>query len=318
MRAIVIYEPGGPEKLIYTEVPRPAVKPGWSLVKVMGCGVNHSEIFTRQGLSPTVTFPRIPGIECVGIIEESTDKKRLPIGKKVVSIMGEMGRDFDGGYAEYVLLPNSQIYPVETDLPWDIFAAVPETFYTAFGSMLNLKIRKEDTLLVRGASSGVGIAFLKLIKSRYPNLVITGTSRKKEKEAKLLEEGFDKIVYDVDGKLQTTCKYDKCLELIGPATLKNTFGHIREGGIVCSTGQLGGQWNLDLDPIMELPANGYLTSFYSGNVSQDRLNMLFDYIRDYKVTVCPEKIFFLKEAPEAHRYLEGQDSFGKVILRMEE
>ena len=120
MKAIVIYEPGGPEKLIYTEVPRPKIKPGWSLVKVMGCGINHSEIFTRQGLSPTVIFPRIPGIECVGIIEETSDRDRLPTGQKVVSIMGEMGREFDGGYAEYTLLPNEQIYPIVSDLPWDI------------------------------------------------------------------------------------------------------------------------------------------------------------------------------------------------------
>ena len=61
-------------------------------------------------------FPRILGIECVGIIEKSTDEDRLPEGVKVISIMGEMGRDFDGSYAEYALLPNEQIYPVHTEL----------------------------------------------------------------------------------------------------------------------------------------------------------------------------------------------------------
>lgn len=63
MKAIVIKEAGGPEKLLYEEVPRPELKPGWSLVKVKGFGINHSEIFTRKGLSPTVKFPRILGIE---------------------------------------------------------------------------------------------------------------------------------------------------------------------------------------------------------------------------------------------------------------
>ena len=140
MKAIVIYEAGGPEKLIYTDVPTPKVKPGWSLVRVMGRGVNHSEIFTRDGQSPSVKFPRILGIECVGVIAGSTDPERLPEGCKVISIMGEMGRAFDGGYAEYALLPNDQIYPVDTDLPWEILAAVPETYYTAFGSMKNLRI----------------------------------------------------------------------------------------------------------------------------------------------------------------------------------
>ena len=93
MKAVVVYEAGGVDKLIYEDVPTPAVKPGWSLVKVKGFGINRSEIFTRNGYSESVKFPRILGIECVGVIEKSTDVKRLPPGTKVVSVMGEMGRD---------------------------------------------------------------------------------------------------------------------------------------------------------------------------------------------------------------------------------
>ena len=92
MKAVVVYKPGGPEQLVYTDVPRPALKAGWSLVRVRAFGVNHSEIFTRQGLSPSVSFPRILGIECVGTVEETTDAVRLPAGQRVVSLMGEMGR----------------------------------------------------------------------------------------------------------------------------------------------------------------------------------------------------------------------------------
>lgn len=128
MKAVVITEPGGPEKLIYQDVPTPTIRPGWSLVTVKGFGINHSEIFTRQGLSPSVKFPRILGIECVGLIEQTTDPERLPVGQKVISIMGEMGRAFDGSYAEKVLLPNTQIYPVTTDLDWATLATIPETY----------------------------------------------------------------------------------------------------------------------------------------------------------------------------------------------
>ena len=88
MKAVVVYKPGGPEQLVYTDVPRPALKTGWSLVRVRAFGVNHSEIFTRQGLSPSVSFPRILGIECVGTVEETTDAVRLPAGQRVVSLMG--------------------------------------------------------------------------------------------------------------------------------------------------------------------------------------------------------------------------------------
>ena len=105
--------------------------------------------------------------ECAGVIEETTDEKRLPVGTQVISIMGEMGRDFDGGYAEYALLPNQQIHPVHTDLPIEEWAALPETYFTAYGSMRNLNIREQDRVLVRGATSGVGIAFLRLLKGKW-------------------------------------------------------------------------------------------------------------------------------------------------------
>lgn len=314
MKAIVIYEPGGPEKLIYTEVPTPEVKEGWSLVRVRGFGINHSEVFTRNGLSPSVEFPRILGIECVGEIAGTSDPERLHVGQKVISIMGEMGRAFDGSYAEYALLPNEQIYPVETEMPWDMLAAIPETYYTAYGSMKNLRIEHADKILVRGATSGVGIAFLRLVKAANIDIYVAGTSRNLKKAQTLLDEGFDEVIEDRDGVLQTDKSFDKVLELIGPATLKNTFAHVNEGGIVCSTGQLGGQWHLnEFDPIFELPANGYLTSFYSGNVSAERIQEMLDFVYDHKVDARPEKVFRLEEVPEAHEYLDSSKSYGKIV-----
>lgn len=229
MKAIVVNEAGGTDKLIYQEVDLPKVKANWSLIKIKGFGINRSEIFTREGESPTVLFPRVLGIECVGVIEETNDSEKLPKGQKVLSIMGEMGRAFDGSYAEYVAVPNDQIYPVTTNLPWKELATIPETYYTAFGSMKNLKIIKGDRILVRGATSGVGISFLKLLKARYPNLTIDGTSRSQEKKELLLSAGFNAVIIDKNGKLETEQKYDKILELIGPATVKDSFKHLNEG-----------------------------------------------------------------------------------------
>ena len=312
MKAIVIYEAGGPEKLIYTEVPTPTLKKGWSLIKIQGFGINHSEIFTRKGQSPSVKFPRILGIECVGVIEES---EVYPKGQQVISIMGEMGRAFDGSYAEYALLPNDQIYTVETDLPIETLAAFPETYYTAYGSMLNLKIREGDSVLVRGATSGVGIAFMKLVKAKYPDIKVTGTSRKEAKIQRLLDEGFDAVVLDIHNELQTEEKYDKVLDLIGPAALRDTFLHMNEGSIVCVTGLLGGIWALDsFDPLEDLPENAYITSFHSGNVTSEKMQKIIDFIKEYKVEIKAEKVFRLEDVPKAHEYLESADSFGKVVV----
>lgn len=315
MKAIVISEAGGPEKLQYTDVPTPQVKPGWSLVQVKGFGINHSEIFTRKGLSPDVQFPRILGIECVGIITQTTDDTRLPVGQKVISIMGEMGRQFDGSYAEYVLLPNEQIYPVTTNLDWATLATLPETYYTAYGSLLNLRVQSGSKVLVRGGTSGVGTAFVNLVKAKDPQIHIAGTTRSHDKEQLLIQSGYDEVILDQDGKLQTTKEFDRVLELIGPATIQDTFQHVHEGGIVCSTGQLGNQWYLEhFDPIMYIAANGYLTSFYSGNVNQQKIDDLLRYVEQYDVQVKPEKIYSLSEVPEAHRYLASHNSLGKVIV----
>jgi oxidoreductase len=315
MKAVVVYKPGGPEQLVYTDVPRPALKAGWSLVRVRAFGVNHSEIFMRQGLSPSVSFPRILGIECVGTVEETTDAVRLPAGQRVVSLMGEMGRAFDGGYAEYVLLPNEQIYPVQSELPWEILAAIPETYYTAFGSLKNLRIEDGYTVLVRGGASGVGIAFLRLMRAQFPHMYIVGSTRRAEQRTRMLAAGYSDVVIEEDGILRTDERYDRILELVGPAVMKDSMKHLVRGGILCNTGLLGGKWDLEgFEPIGDLAEDAYLTSFYSGNVREEHLSELFAYIRQYKVPVRPERVFTLSDTAEAHRWLEGCDGFGKAVV----
>src|ERR1700689_513476 len=134
MRAAVCVKAGGPGVLEIRELPVPAVRDGWSLVQVQGAGLNRSELRTRQGHSPAVTFPRVLGIECVGIVAASTDP-RLADGTTVAAVMGEMGRDFDGGYAEYALLPNALLILVSATLPREVLAALPETYLTARGAL---------------------------------------------------------------------------------------------------------------------------------------------------------------------------------------
>lgn len=314
MKAIVIYEPGGPDKLIYQDVPTPQVKEGWSLVKVKGFGINHSEIFTREGKSPSVQFPRILGIECVGEVAESSTPA-LRVGQKVTSIMGEMGRAFDGSYAEYVLLPNAQIYPIESDRDWATLAAIPETYYTAFGSLQQLRIAPHDRVLVRAATSGVGVAFALLLKARLPHITLHGACRKLEKAEHLRAVGFDAVIADSNGVLQTDERYDKILELVGLATLRDSLAHINEGGIVCQTGQLGNQWYLnDFDPIVELKHNCYLTTFHSALVSGERMAALFRDIDAHNVPIPIERRYTLEQVPDAHRFLQSADSFGKVVV----
>ena len=311
MKAVVVYEAGGFDKLVYQDVPKPQIKEGWSLIKVKGFGINRSEIFTRKGYSPTVKFPRILGIECVGIVEQS---EKFKTGTKIVSIMGEMGREFDGSYAEYVLIPNEQVYPIESNLSWEVLAVIPETYYTSYGALINLKIVDSDKILVRGASSSTGIAFCNLVKSRFPNVKIYGSTQNISKREILLEIGFDEIFEDKGYVLQTEMKFDKILELVGPRSIKDSIKYLNRYGIVCSAGQLGEQWFLeDFDPIMELKNNVYLTTFYSGIVDFPSLREMFDFVEKYHVEAKPSKVFSLSEIQKAHEYIESKNGFGKVV-----
>lgn len=313
MKAIVLRQPGDAEVLSYEEVPTPQVHPGWSLMKVKGFGINRSEIFTRNGWSPSVKLPRILGIEGVGTIAETTDAKRLPVGQKVITLMGGLGRQFDGSYAEYTLVPNEQLYPVTTDLPWADLAAIPETFYTAYGSLLKLDLQSDDTLLVRGATSGVGVATVKLAKAMGVGSVI-GTTRNLAKAAQLKAVGFDQVVQDVANHIDLTAAADKGIELIGPLTMTDTLHAMKAESILCVTGELGGVWSTDFDPIGSLPMNGYLTAFSSESITEAKLQALLDIIATHHLDVTPERVFDLAHTADAQAYLDSAHSFGKVVV----
>src|SRR5947209_7544947 len=115
MRAIVLEHAGPPEVLEIRSVPRPEPRPGWVLIQVKAFGLNRSELFTRQGYSPGVTFPRVLGIECVGVIQAAPGTN-LQVGQTVAAVMGGMGCQYDGSYAQYTLVPASQVMPLPTEL----------------------------------------------------------------------------------------------------------------------------------------------------------------------------------------------------------
>ena len=113
MRAAVIEVAGGPEVLKLQERPVPKPETGWALVRVKAFGINRSELFTRQGHSPSVLFPRILGIEAVGQVVEAPGGE-FPKGQTVAIAMGGMGRQFDGSYAEYTCVPVAQVQAFDT------------------------------------------------------------------------------------------------------------------------------------------------------------------------------------------------------------
>ncbi len=320
MKAIQLTQPCKAEELRLTELPMPQVKPGWVLIKVAAFGVNHSEILLRQFevAQPYIKKPIIPGIECVGEVIDPSDSD-FSGGQRVMALMGGMGRSFDGGYAEYALLPSRIVFAVDSKLEWNELAAIPETFYTAYGSLVtSLQLSKDDLLLVRGATSTVGLAAIRLAKVIGARVV--ATTRSAEKAALLKEYGADDVVLQNDDFRERFLeKYpegaDKVLELIGASTLRESLKLTKTHGIVCHTGLLGGVYGLkQFDPIKEIPSGVYLTGFYSNYPTQAQISDMMLLIEQGGIHPVIARTFAIEHIADAHRLAEQRGEIGKIVV----
>lgn len=320
MKAAVTTKLGTPDVIQIQEVAKPIVKDGFVLIQVKAFGLNRSEIFTRQGDSPNVKFPRIQGIECVGIVAEDPSKTYQP-GQQVAALMGGMGRDFDGGYAEFALVPLIITFPFQSDLPWHVLGAIPEMFQTVSGSLNDaLEVKKGETLLIRGGTSSIGMLACQLAK--HYGLTVISTTRNLDKETHLKENGADEVLID-DGNIQPQLKIrypngvDKVLELIGTATLKDSLQCIRPKGIVCMTGILSGQWTMqDFTPMGDIPSLGRLTVYMgeANNINQKLLQDFIDSVKNGSIKLQIDKTFKLDQIVAAHQYMESNQAKGKIVV----
>jgi NADPH2:quinone reductase len=322
MKAVVLYKTCAPEELRISEVPVPVVKPDWVLIRVKAFGLNRSELIMRayEADSPYIKLPRIPGIECAGEIADPSDS-RFIMGQRVIALMGGMGRSFDGSYAEYTLVPSRNVFGVETTLGWEELAAIPETYYTAYGSLFeSLQLEPEDTLLIRGGTSALGLSAIQLAKS--VGATVLASTRNKNKCDLLRIQGADNVLID-NGTIreQLFSLYpqgmNKVLELIGPATLLESARLLSHHGTICSTGILGGKGVLNnFDPIKDLPSGVYLTGFFSNFPTQTVIDDIFRLIRNNNLSPTISKVFSLEEIGQAHKLMESNKANGKVVVRI--
>ncbi|KAE8354204.1 chaperonin 10-like protein [Aspergillus coremiiformis] len=323
MRAVVAQTPGPPDVLQVVQCPIPQPSPGQVRIKVKAFGLNRSEMFTRQGHSGSaVQFPRILGIEAVGIVDTAPGlEDRFPVGATVATALGGMGRAFDGGYAEYTCVPAKQVQIVKTTLPWEVLGALPEMLQTAWGSVIrSLSLRPGDRLLIRGGTSSVGLAAAAIAKKH--GAFVASTTRKRERAALLRDHGVDEVWID-DGAIapqiaDTSGQYfDKVLELVGTVTLADSLQCVKKGGIVSMTGILGSKWHLDkINPMELIPSESKLTTYSGTNEQFMRmpLNELVKMVEQETLKVRVGRVFKLKEIAEAHRCMEDNEAEGKIVV----
>ncbi len=320
MKAAVTEKAGPASVIRVKDVPVPEVKDGWILIRVRAFGLNRSELFTRQGDSPGVRFPRIQGIECIGEVENDPSRK-LSKGRKVAALMGGMGRDFDGGYAEYSLVPNQIVFPFESTLDWKILGAIPEMCQTVSGSLHQaLEVQEGETLLIRGGTSSIGITSCQLAK--HLGLTVVSTTRNPAKESFLKQNGAAHVVVD-SGSVRDQVRaiypqgVDKVLELIGTRTLKDSLECIKPRGMVCVTGILGGEWTMrEFTPMGDIPSLGRLTVYMgeSENLTREALQDFINAVENGELALRIDRTFKLEEIVQAHEYMESNQAMGKLVV----
>ncbi len=322
MKAVVVHEPGGPEVLHVEERPIPQARPGWILVRVRAFGLNRSELITRAGGSgDAVHFPRVLGIECAGEVVEAPGSDLQP-GQRVLAAMGGMGRDYDGGYQQYALLPASQVIPVASTLEWAQLGAIPESFGTAWGTLQEIGLKQGESLLVHGGTSSVGMAAIALGDDQ--GLVVLATTRQEGKRVALQVAGAQyQLVLDGHelGQVVRALRpqgVDGVCELVGPAAMLDALDALAAGGRACMTGFLEQDWDTERVEAEAQRRGVTLRRFGSGVINRDSYAGVFqaiiDAVQGGRYTVNLDRVFAMDEVADAHRYMEANGAAGKVVI----
>lgn len=322
MRAWQISEYGAAEVFKHVNLPDPQPKKGWILIDTKAFGINRSELYTRQGHSgDAVTIPRVLGIECVGIVLNGGGTDLYP-GQKVATAMGSMGRKFDGGYAEKTLVPRSNVFPIETNLEWDVLGSIPETYLTAWGAVKEaIDLQPDDTILIRGGTSSVGMACASIAKQM--GCTVLATTRNQEKARVLLKDaGIDHVLIDsgsVEQQVKDICPegVQGVVELVGfEHTIMDSLRSTAPKGTVCIIGFLGDSWNYKFFPWM--PSTVKLTIYSSETLKAETTTPVLQSIieRVEKGLYLPNiyRVFDFDDLPDAHRMMEKNQAIGKLVV----
>ena len=321
MRAWTLRLPGGPEAFELIDLPRPEPEPGRVLIRVRAFGLNRSEWFTRRGDSPSVQLPRVLGIECAGTVEAAPGGE-LEVGQRVFAMMGGMGREYDGSYAEYTSVPVASVFAIDSSLDWEILGALPEMLQTTHGSLrTGLGVGSEGgTLLIRGGTSSIGLMTAVLAKSI--GLRVATTTRNPGKSDQLLASGADEVFVD-DGSIAKDVRrahpegVDYVLELIGTKTLRDSLRCARAGGLVCVTGILGGEWELpSFRPMEDIPTGVCLTSYSGGasDISSEDLQRYVSLVESGDLEIHRGPVWSFEQLPDAHRAMDENRANGKMVV----
>ncbi|MEV4480263.1 NAD(P)H-quinone oxidoreductase [Micromonospora coxensis] len=324
MRAMTIPEPGGPEALVWAEVPDPQPGPGEVVVDVRASAVNRADLLQRQGLYPPPPgAPAYPGLECSGVVGAVGDGVTgWEVGQEVCALLA------GGGYAERVVVPAGQVLPVPAGVDLVDAAALPEVACTVWSNVVRLaRLGSGETLLVHGGGSGIGTFAVQLGAALGATVVATARAAKHERLRELgaahtvdyREQDFVEEVRRVtDGR-----GADVILDIMGASYLSRNVAALADGGRLVVIGMQGGRKaELDLAALLAKRASVAATALRSrplddkAEIVRGVREEVWPLVESGAVRPVVDRRLPMTDAAQAHRLVESSDHLGKVLLTL--
>jgi NADPH:quinone reductase-like Zn-dependent oxidoreductase len=338
MKAVRIHQFGGPEVLKYEDIPDPQPRKDQVLIRVKACSLNHLDLWVRKGL-PGVKLPHIPGSDVAGeIVEIGEYVSGFTTGQRVLvapmhfcgycvnCLAGKqnqcreftvLGNAVDGGDCELIAVPGANIIPFPDSLDFNLAASVPLVFVTAWHMLVGLAgVRPGQTVLVLGASSGVGIAAIQIAKLFHCRVITTAGDDKKLEKAHALgaDHGINhykqKISEEVR-KITNRAGVDIVVEHVGVATWDESIRSLKTAGTLVTCGATtGAEVKIDLRHLFARQLR--LLGSYMGTMAE--LHEVLSHVFAGRLKPVLDRTFPLGEIRAAHECLENGQIFGKVVV----
>lgn len=342
MRAVRIAEHGGPEVLALTEVAVPSPQTGEVLVRVGAVALNNTDLWTREGAygrpgdpkalsgwRGPLDFPRIQGADVAGrVVAVGSEVDESLVGRRVVvdpavydtegpdaNPVGLMGSERDGGYAEYVTAPAKRVHDVtESPLTDDQLATLPTAYGTALGMIERGRLRKGETVLVSGASGGVGLALVQLARARGARVLAISSGSKIDA---VREAGAHEVIdrgQEITEQIRAAAPegIDVALDVVAGELLSEGLPLLREGGRWVVAGALGG-YDVAFDVRRLYLHNAQVIG--SAMHTPTHFGLLMDLARQGDIRPVIAATFPLEQAARAQEELARRGHVGKIVMR---
>ncbi|MBQ0891774.1 NAD(P)H-quinone oxidoreductase [Micromonospora sp. U56] len=322
MHAITIPEPGGPEALVWAEVPDPEPGPGEVVVDVRASAVNRADLLQRQGhYPPPPGAPAYPGLECSGVVAAvGPGVTGWEVGQEVCALLA------GGGYAERVAVPAGQLLPVPAGVDLVDAAALPEVACTVWSNVVRLaRLGRGETLLVHGGGSGIGTFAVQLGVALGATVAVTARAAKHDRLRELgaahtidyREQDFVAEVRRVtDGR-----GADVILDIMGASYLGRNVAALADGGRLVVIGMQGGRKaELDLGALLAKRASVAATALRSrplddkAEIVRGVREQVWPLVEAGTIRPIVDRRLPMTEAAQAHRLVESNEHVGKVLL----